>query len=250
MILYEYPFNERIRAYLRLEYLFDRLFFFAEKDDLRHHQIAVTTLFDILDALERTDVKTSVLQDVERQRTQLAALRGHPNVAQAALEDMLSDMERAASSLAAGGKSGQALRDNEWLVSLRGRVTVPGGASQVDMPSYNAWQHKPQEVRQADLAQWSQPLRPLFDGVQIAMRLLRESGSRQNMVASQGSYQQMLAGKVYQLMRVWVDPAADVFPEISGNKHMIWIRFSRQDAVAKPQQTGVDTPFVMSLCNA
>ena len=69
-------------------------------------------------------------------------------------------------------------------------------------------------------------------------------------MASQGSYQQMLAGKVYQFMRVWVDPAADVFPEISGNKHMIWIRFSRQDAVTKPQQTGADTPFVMSLCNA
>ena len=83
VILYEYPFNERIRAYLRLEYLFDRLFFFSEKEDLHHHQIAVTTLFDILDALERIDFKTAVLQNIERQRSQLTSLRGHPVVRRA-----------------------------------------------------------------------------------------------------------------------------------------------------------------------
>ena len=162
---------------------------------------------------------------------------------------MLTEMVRTAGSLAHSGKAGQTLRDNEWLASLRGRVTMPGGASQVDMPSYHAWQHKPQEQRQTDLAQWSQPLRPLFEGVKIAMRVLRESGERHDMVASQGAYQQMMAGKVYQLLRVWVDPSVDAFPEMSGNKHMIWIRFSKQDAQSKPQQTTLDMPFVMSLCN-
>lgn len=34
------------------------------------------------------------------------------------------------------------------------------------------------------------------------MRLLRESGERKNMMVSQGVYQQMMAGKVYQLLRV------------------------------------------------
>ena len=57
VIVYEYPFNERIRAYLRLEYLFDRLFFFAREGDSRQHQVAVTSLFDLLDVCERTDVK-------------------------------------------------------------------------------------------------------------------------------------------------------------------------------------------------
>ena len=250
VILYEYPFNERIRAYLRLEYLFDRLFFFSRENDLRHHQIAVTTLFDILDATERTDVKTSVMQDIERQRSQLAALRQHPGVEQTALEDMLRDMELAAAALAGSGKTGQALRDNEWLVSLRGRLAVPGGASQVDMPSYHSWQHKSADVRFNDLRTWTQPLLPLHEGVKIALRLLRESGDRSEMIADQGAYQQMLGGKVYQLLRVWVSPELDAFPEISGNKYMVWIRFSRQEAEAKPQHTSHSVPFTMALCNA
>lgn len=248
MILFEYPFNERIRAYLRLEFLFDRLAYFAHGDDLREHQIAVATLFDILEACERTDIKSAVLQDVERQRVSLASLRDHPDVAQDALEGMLRDMERTISALSAQGKTGQALRENEWLVSLRGRLAVPGGATQVDMPSYHAWQHKPAEVRRAEILAWAAPLQALQDCLSLAMRLLRESGRKAPTVAEQGGYQQMLGGKTYQMLRVWVDPQQGVFPEISANKYMVWIRFSTHDGELKPQPVSRNVSFDMSLC--
>jgi len=250
VILYEYPFNERIRALLRLEYLFDRLFFFSRPGDARMHQVAVSTLFEILDATERTDAKTGILQDLERQRQVLQGLRDHPGVAQDALDGMLRDMERVASALTSQGKTGQALRENEWLVSLRGRLAVPGGATQVDMPSYFAWQNKPESVRCQDLQSWMMPLLPLYEGMAIALRLLRESGRSNDIVAEQGAYQQMLGGKVYQLLRVWIDDAQGVFPEISANKYMVWIRFSTQDGELKPQPAGRDVGFKMALCNS
>jgi len=249
VILYEYPFNERVRAFLRLEYLFDRLFFFAQPGDARMHQVAVASLFDILDAIERSDMKGAVLQDLEKQRVALNSLRDHPGVAQEALHDAVREIERVCAGLATQGKTGQALRENEWLVSLRGRLAVPGGAMQVDMPSYFAWQNKPQDVRCADLKQWMMPLIPFYEGMTIALRLLRESGHRADVTAEQGTYQQMLGGKIYQLLRVWVDEAAGVFPEISANKYMVWIRFSTQDGELKPQQFGGDVPFRMALCN-
>lgn len=248
MIFYEYPFNERVRAYLRLEYLFDRLFFFAREGDFRLHQIAVSSLFDILEAGERSDVKGSVLQDLERQRVALLGLRDHPGVAQDALEGMLRNMERVSATLVAQGKTGQSLRENDWLSSLRGRLAMPGCAAQVDMPSYHAWQHKPEAERRADLQGWIAVLTPLYDGVAMALRLLREAGRSIDSLAEQGSYQQMLGGKVFQLLRVWIDPAQNAFPEISANKHMIWIRFSSQDGELKPQPVMRDIPFQMALC--
>lgn len=248
VILYEYPFNERIRAYLRLEYLFDRLFFLVRGDDMREHQIAVSSLFDILEVCERTDVKSSILHDLERQRATLAPLRGHPDVDQGALDAMLSEMERVAGALSAQGKTGQALRDNEWLASLRGRLTVAGGATQVEMPSFHAWQHKPAETRRADMKRWIEPLQALAEGLALALRILREAGARSPAIAEQGGYQQMLGGKPYQLLRVWVAPEQGVFPEISANKHMIWIRFATQDGELKPQSVSRDVSFDMSLC--
>jgi len=248
VIVFEYPFNERIRAYLRLEYLFDRLFFFAREGDSRQHQVAVASLFDLLDACERTDVKSALLQDLERQRLALVGLREHPGVAQDALESMLREMEKVSAALAAPGKTGQSLRENEWLTSLRGRLTVPGAATQVDMPSYYAWQHKSEAARCADLQNWIAPFIPLYDGLTLALRLLRESGRKTDVVAEAGAYQQMLGGKQYQLLRVWVDRATGAFPEISANKYMVWIRFSTQDGEFKPQQVARDIPFQMTLC--
>lgn len=250
MILYEYPLNERIRTYLRLECLFDRLFFFADEKDAYHHQVAVATLFDLLDAIERSEVKTAVLQDLDRQRLALVALRGHPGVSSEALEEMLGTLEATVAALGAQGRAGQPLRENEWLISLRGRLALPSGAMPADMPSYHAWQHRPATDRTADLQTWIAPLRPLYDAVSMALRLLRESGRRSDSVAPEGSYQQMLTGKPFQLLRVWVDPSQDAFPESSANKHMIWIRFSTQSGESKPHAIVRDVNFQIALCGA
>ena len=248
MILFEYPFNERVRALLRLEYLFDRMMFFARPGDARQHQVALTALFDLLDATERTDMKGSVLQDLERQKNVLLSLKDHPGVDAKTLNAMLIEIERAANNLNATGKTGQALRENEWLTSIRGRLAVPGGGTQVDMPSFHAWQYRPEFERCADLHRWMSSLMPLQAGIAIVLKLLRESGQTEAAVGPQGAYQQMLSGKVYQLLRVWLDESQNTFPEISANKYMVWIRFASQDGELKPQPVVRDVPFKMALC--
>lgn len=234
---------------MRLESLFDRMMFFARPGDPKLHQVALSALFDLLDATERTDMKGSVLQDLERQRTVLIGLKDHPGVESKTLNAMLNEIERVAANLNAAGKTGQILRENEWLASLRGRLAVPGGGTQVDMPSFHAWQYRPEIERCADLQHWMSSLVPLQEGISIVLRLLRESGQAENAVAPQGAYQQMLAGKVYQLLRVWVEESACTFPEISANKYMVWIRFASQGGDQKPQAMTRDIPFKMALCS-
>lgn len=248
MILYEYPCNERVRALLRVEHLFGRLFFFAADDDVHHHQIAVETLFNLLELSERTDLRGSVLQDLERHRNALNALSQHPGVDARALESMLDDIQRASTELGAQGRVGQGLRDNEWLTTLRGRLAVPGGSSPADIPSYFAWQIKPSDVRTADLKSWISPFLPLYNGLALILRMLRESGDTIELLARQGAYQEMLTGKTYQLLRVWVDRGSGVFPEMSANKYVIWIRFSSQDSELKPQPVNRDIPFRLARC--
>ncbi|MDS1139229.1 cell division protein ZapD [Pusillimonas sp. SM2304] len=249
MILYEYPCNERVRSLLRVEHLFDRLFFFAKGTDVHYHQISVATLFDLLDICDRTDLRGAVLQDLERQRVSLGALRQHPGVDAQTLDAMLAEIQGAAAELGAQGRIGQELRDNEWLASLRGRVAVPGGSSQVDMPSYFSWQLKPPEIRTRDLHQWITPFLPLYKGLALILRVLRDSGDAAEVVARQGAYQEMLGGKVFQLLRVWVDTALDIFPEISANKYVIWVRFASQDPELKPQPITRDITFKLARCN-
>jgi cell division protein ZapD len=248
VILFEYPFNERIRALMRLEALLDRMIFFAKPGDARHHQVALAALFDLLDATERTDVKGSVLQDLERQRNVLASLKDHPSVDEKTLAAMLVELEKVAGNLNAVGKTGQELRANEWLSSLRGKLALPGGGTQVDMPSFHAWQYRTEAERCSDLARWMSTLMPLHAGISMVMRLLRETGQATDAVAPKGAFQQMLAGKTYQLLRVWVEESLGVFPEISANKYMVWIRYSAQDGEHRPHAVTHDVNFKMTLC--
>lgn len=249
MILYEYPCNERVRALLRVEHLFDRLFFFVEGADARHQQVAVATLFDVLDICDRTDLRGSIVQDLERQRSTLGALRQHPGVDSGTLDALLDEIQASSTELGSQGRVGQVLRDNEWLASLRGRIAVPGGSSQVDMPSYYSWQIKPYDDRLQDLKQWISPFLPLYKGLSLCLRLLRDSSDIVDLEAKQGAYQEMLSGKTFQMLRVWVDPDLRVFPEMSANKYVIWIRFAAQDCDLKPQPVTRDVPFKLARCN-
>ena len=250
MILYEYPLNERVRTLLRLEDLFDRLQTFARREHPLDHHVALVTLFEILDVAARADLKSDLLQELERQRQSLAAYRGSPDVATEALEGVLSQIDTAAAGLGANpGRSGQHLRDNEWLMSIRSRTIIAGGACEFDLPSYHAWQHRPPEERQRDIFGWAAPFQALHDSLAIVLRLLREGAQRSRHTAQQGSFQQTLGGRTWQMVQVRLDESTGAIPEISANKHLLWIRFTCQGGDLRPKPFEGDVDFELALCN-
>lgn len=254
VILYEYPFNERVRNLLRLEDQFDRLFFFAQQEDARAQHTALGILFEITDAVMRgsgrSDMRTELLHELERQRQMLLTLREHPAVETEVLDATLTHLQNTLNALTTQAKPADVLRQNEWLVSLRSRLVIPGGVCEFDMPSYYAWQHKPVTERLEDIRNWCAPLLPLYDALALALRLLRQNGETIQANAERGIYQQSPNGKAYQLLRLRLPDDARVFPEISANKYSISIRFSTQDGSGKPAPINDAIPFELTLCTS
>jgi hypothetical protein len=90
-------------------------------------------------------------------------------------------------------------------------------------------------------------LTPLAEALQVLLGLLRDNGVPQRMVAVGGQYQQSLPqGKVYQLLRVRIDEALGVTPEITGHRLMVSVRFMRPDAEGRLRNAGTDTTFELS----
>jgi cell division protein ZapD len=164
---------------------------------------------------------------------------------------VLRDIEQAAAALfSMTGKIGQYIRENDWLMSIKQRTGIPGGACEFDLPSYHYWLHRPAEERIGQLAAWTGPLFPLRDGSAIILRILRESGKPQRLSAPLGTYQQMLGGKTAQMLRVRLDPAASCIPEISANKYVLNIRFLTQASEdPKPRAADWDVDFELTFCN-
>ena len=89
MILYEYPFNERLRTYLRLEQLFRRLGELIPRAHPLDHHYALVTMFEIMDVAARADLKSDVLKDIEKHKHQLDGYRGNPSISEAALDAVI-----------------------------------------------------------------------------------------------------------------------------------------------------------------
>lgn len=250
MIVYEYPFNERIRTLLRLEDLYEKFKFFLRQEHPMQHHVALSTIFDMLDMAGRADLKSDLLQELERQHHSLLNFRNNPQVASEMLDSVLAEVDQVSAALGATqGKTGQAIRDNEWLMSIRGRTNISGGACGFDLPSYVAWQRHDSTRRRSDIEHWFISLAPLCDALALVLRLLRNSGMPTPLVAAAGSYQQMLQGKMYQMLRLHVDETLGAIPEISANKYMLWARFTCQGDDLKPKVLTEDIPFELTLCN-
>ena len=251
VILYEYPFNERVRTYLRLEHLFLRLGDLAERQEPLDHHFAITTIFEIMDVGARADLKTDVLKDLEKQKHVLNSYRGNPAISEAVLDEVTAQLEACFTDLnGLPGKVGLSLTENDWLMSIRSRVGIPGGTCEFDLPAYHAWQHTTAAQRQKDLQRWIVPLVPLAESVSMLLKLLRDAGLPQKVLAPAGQYLQTLPqGRTFQLLRLRIDPSSGLIPEISGNRLMVQVRLMRHGADDRLQACTTDSDFELTLCS-
>lgn len=226
MIHYEYPLSERIRTLLRLEDLFDRFDAYAASPDPYAHHAALLTLFEMAEVAARADLKSDLLQELDRQKATLTALRGNPHVQGATLEQVLAAIEHAHQGIyLLPGKVGQHLREDDWLMAIKQRSAIPGGMCEFDLPAYHHWLHKPAEARALQLRQWLAPYASIRAAVDIVLGLLRDSGQPEMQHVDNGHYQRMLESRNPMLIRVTLPDNLPCVPEISGNKYMLNIRF-------------------------
>jgi cell division protein ZapD len=251
VILYEYPFNERIRTYLRLEHLFTRLSELMRRESALDHHYALATIFEVMDVGSRADLKSDVLKDLEKQKQIFNNFRGNPSISENALDEVIGELDDCFVALnSLPGKAGQSLTESDWLMSVRSRMAIPGGTCEFDLPAYYAWQSAPFQGRQDDLNRWSSTLMPLAKAIYLLLRILRESGIAQKVVANQGQFQQNLPqGKPFQLLRMRIDSKLGLIPEISGNRLIVLIRLMRQEADDRLQACTDDATFELTLCS-
>jgi len=251
VILYEYPFNERIRTYLRLEHLFKRLNLLISRDHPVDHHFALTTIFEVIEVAARADLKSDLLRDLEKQKQVLQGYRGNPAISEQALDQVIDQLEQCFTELnAQTGKAGQTLTENDWLMNIRSRASIPGGTCEFDLPAYYAWQQGDAGTRQDDLLRWSASLGPLSQAVHWLLKLLRDAGSPQKVIAVGGQFQQNLPqGRTVQLMRLRLDPRSGCIPEISGNRLMVSVRMMHREADDRLHAGHEDVAFDVTLCS-
>lgn len=250
-VVYEQPLSERIRAFLRLEYLFQRANHELSGDDLWSSRTTLEALMDVMALMGRSDVKKEIIKELERYATTFGALSRNPNVDKESLEEVLSQVQHFLGGLKVRESApGHELKHHEFLSSVRQRSSIPAGTCDFNLPNLHFWLRHPLELRRRDLKRWLATYDVVRDGIALCLQLVRESHPGSGEVAEGGFYQQSLdAASPCQMIRVALEPNMPAFPEISAGRHRFTVRFMRLDNTdERPVQTEKDIEFRLSCC--
>jgi cell division protein ZapD len=250
-INYEQPLNERIRIFLRLEFLFSQAAHHLRESSQWDSRSTLSSLLDVISIFGRTDLKTEVLKELERHSATLTRLASNPDVDQPRLKQILGDLEKLTRQLhKPGGPIAADLKTHEFLSAIQQRSAIPGGTCDFDLPGYHFWLQQPASQRTQDLANWLGRFETIAQAIQLILKLVRESAPLKAVTARNGFYQMTLDSS-HPCLLVRVEVAKDVpyYAEISGGRHRFTVRFlelSKQDGHIKQATRDID--FKLGCC--
>ena len=248
---YEQPLSERMRTFLRLEFLYQQMLYNSDKETDWATRAIISTLLEILAILSRGDVRSDVLKELDQQLSALQRYQSQPCVDRGRLDAVVENLLASRDQIGQIGTSFlQPIKDSEFLNAIKHRSAIPGGTCEFDLPEYNHWLRHPIARRQEDLQQWTIAIRPICDAVSESLWLIRESARPTKQLAVSGMYQHtMRKDSNCRLLRVSLAGNDSMFPEISGSQHRFTSRFLDWSTIdRRAEQTKRDIEFQLSIC--
>lgn len=227
-ILFEHPLNEKMRTWLRIEFLVQQM---SHHRPIADHATALhffRNVGDLLDVIERGDVRTELLKELERQQRKLQGWAEVPGVDQNRIDSLRLQLKQSSTVLMAAPRVGQFLREDRLIALVRQRLSIPGGCCSFDLPTLHMWLHMQQEQRDAQVNSWMESLEPMNQALTLILDLVRHSSPFRKQTSLNGFYQDN--GDDADLLRLNLSLSDQLYPQISGHKSRFAIRFMPLDS--------------------
>ncbi|WP_435955224.1 cell division protein ZapD [Dryocola sp. BD626] len=227
-ILFEHPLNEKMRTWLRIEFLIQQLEVslpITESADALHF---FRNIGDLLDVFERGEIRTDILKELERQQRKLLSWSEVPGVDMQRIDSLRAQLKERGSVLMSAPRIGQTLREDRLIALVRQRLSIPGGCCSFDLPTLHIWLHLPQAQRDEQVNFWLASLQPLRQSLDLLLDIIRNSAPFRKQTSLNGFYQDN--GDDADLLRLQIDLAYQLYPQISGHKSRFAIRFLPLDS--------------------
>jgi cell division protein ZapD len=221
------------------------------RDSIADKRIAITILLDIVSIFRRNNLKSEILQELERQSKVLTKIVNSQNLGTGKLQELLNKINQITKTLyATKDRVYVNIMASDLFQSINQRSAIPGGTCSFDLPEYHYWLEQEDVIRLRDLQHWSSPFEDIRYANQLVLDLIRNSNTTNQEIAESGFFQIVLdASQPMQLIKVTLDKSIPCFVEISGGKHRCTIRFMiPSDDEKRPVQSPDNIPFTLSCC--
>jgi cell division protein ZapD len=250
-ITYEFPLNERIRVFIRLEQLFKQFFLLSIGESVAEKRAAMTIALDLMTLFKRNDLKSELLKELDRQASNLNKIANNKGVDRDRLQEILAQLAKINEKLySITGRIGDHLLESHLFQSIAQRSSIPGGTYSFDLPEYHYWLEQSEDIRAKDLQYWSNSFNDIYLAIEFILDFIRNSRAASKEIAKAGFFQLPLdQSQAYQLIKINLDSSLPYFAEISGGKHRCTIRFMEPSINNKrPTQSVNDIPFKLTCC--
>ena len=245
--IYEEPVQEKVRKFLKIEYLFNKIYYFKDKEDKRDNYNALLAFGELHEMLSRSDIKSELIREIETHNAYFNKIKDIPQ-AQADESKLNSVLEKQALLL-------QLIYNVEsnYLEYLENDVLCKtifkNCFSTLQPASIEFWLSRDIILRGTQIDLWLEPILFIKKSIDFILEIIRKSGTFNDKLAEKGFFIEKLDPKKnILLVRVTLTSDLYYYPQISVGKQRLNIMFMSKDDKNNLVRYQDDVPFILTAC--
>lgn len=242
-IVFEHPLNEKMRIWLRIEFLLkqiDQNKMFDQNNAL----LFFHSLGELLEITERNDIRGELIKELDVQKQKLTSWIGVQGVDSTLLRSLLDRLSQLSVELNTNPRIGLDLKEDKFISSIRQRLMIPGGCCSFDLPLFHLWLSLPQAERDGQVQRWISHFSSVHDTLTLCMQLIRQLGTFRRLECLNHFYQDN--SEDAELLRIRIPQALRIYPQVSGHKSRYAVRFLPLET--NPNHRDTQFEFELACC--
>jgi cell division protein ZapD len=244
--LYEEPVQEKIRKFIKIEFLLNKIYYFKGKDDKSENYIALLALCELYEILSRSDIKSELIREIETQNSYFQSIKEMPQADSSKLNSVLEKQNILLKLIYSNEVNylDHLGRDILFKTILKNCFT------QLQPASIDFWLSRDILIRETQIDLWLEPLIFIKRSIDFILEVVRKSGRFEDRMAEKGFFIEKLNPKKNVLLiRVTLTSDLYYYPQISVGKQRLTIMFMTKDDKNNLVPYQEDLSFILTTCS-
>ena len=249
-VIYEHPLTEHAKLLNKIEVTYSKIKSLLNTRNGLFFANIMFLIIELEELVSGQDIRIDIQKLLNKKKNFLVGLASNPKVNYELLEKTLQELEEADKRLrSVDVPPGNNLQNDHLIQSINCKYNLRGSLFNFELPHLNYWAHRDQKHQLDRIESWLEDLIPIVKTAELILQISRKSGIKTICTAEHGFYQHVNEKQTnLDLMQIKINPNLREFPEITGNKHRVLIRFLEENRSGiKPIQTENSVKFDLVL---
>ena len=243
--IYEEPVQEKIRKFIKIEFLFNKLFYFKHKENKNDNYIALLALCELYEILSRSDIKSELIREIENQNHYFKKIKEIPEANSEKLSSVLEKQKVLLQLIHSIESNYLEYLENDILFKTIAKNSI----NPLQPTSVEFWLSRDIVLRENQINLWTEPLLFIKKSVDFILEVIRKSGRFEDKLAEKGFFIEKLDPKKnILLIRITLTSDLYYYPQISVGKQRLNIMFMSKDDKNNLISHKEDVAFILTTC--